>query len=131
MVQVKILFPSCWNSKDGRINVNVTGGSGSLVLGWKPLNIYGVTSISGLGIGKYTLCVTDSLGCVAMSDFDFFQSEITSTVDVIKDATCAGSDGVAVIKSTGGNPSPVSGYASQLEIRCADMIVYPLGLILS
>ena len=102
--------PSCWNSKDGRINVNVTGGSGSLVLGWKPLNIYGVTSISGLGIGKYTLCDTDSLGCVAMSDFDFFQSEITSTVDVIKDATCAGSDGVAVIKSTGGNPSPVSGY---------------------
>lgn len=103
--------PRCWNTRDGRISVNVSGGTAPLLLAWKPLNLYGISNLSGLGIGKYTLCVTDSFGCTLIKDFEFFQSEIVGTVENIKDATCTTANGVVLSKATGGNPSPVNGYS--------------------
>lgn len=103
--------PTCWNTSDGRININVFGGVGELLIGWKPLNIYGVTSVSGLPVGKYTVCVTDSLGCTSSREFEFVQSEIIGTVEIEKDATCKGNDGIVLAKATGGNPNPNAGMS--------------------
>ncbi len=102
--------PRCWNTLDGVVSAVITGGTGPLIYGWTPLNVYGVTRVTFLGIGMYTINVQDSLGCTASLDFNLFADSIVANVTVEKDATCAGDDGVVFAKGTGGNPFPGNRY---------------------
>ncbi len=97
--------PRCWNTSDGEISIRITGGVGSLVIGWRPIDIYGVTTVRNLPVGKYTITVHDSAGCYATDDFTLFADTLFSELDVIKDASCT-DDGAAVARARGGNPYP-------------------------
>lgn len=97
--------PRCWNTNDGEINIRITGGSGPLVIGWRPIDIYGPTTVTKLGVGTYTVTVRDSAGCLATEDFVLFADTLNAEVDVIKDASCK-DDGAAVARGIGGNPYP-------------------------
>jgi hypothetical protein len=55
--------PICYNSFDGRITTNVTGGNGGYVYKWS--NSETTPSIIGLNNGSYTLIITDAKGCTS------------------------------------------------------------------
>ncbi|HMS28440.1 MAG TPA: gliding motility-associated C-terminal domain-containing protein [Saprospiraceae bacterium] len=101
--------PTCWNTQDGRIGVRVSGGVGPLLVGWKPVNIYGVTTIRNLGIGNYTLCVQDSLGCTVTQDFTLQKDSIKVDLVVENDESCRLNDGAVSVRASGGDPFPGTG----------------------
>ena len=102
--------PKCWNTQDGRIGITASGGVPPLLVAWKPVGIYGETYIKDLGIGTYTVCITDSLGCTATKDFKFVLDSIVANLNIDKLESCAGNDGQITIKATGGNPFPGNKY---------------------
>lgn len=55
--------PVCYNSFDGSIITNVTGGNGEYDYKWSNNNPH--SSLTGLNKGSYTLVVTDSKGCTS------------------------------------------------------------------
>ncbi len=97
--------PKCLGDSSGFININITGGYGPLLISWRPLNIYNQTTINRLKVGKYTVIVTDSVGCKATEDFLLFADTIFHDVQILKDATCA-DDGKVIVRASGGNPFP-------------------------
>ncbi|MBK8483518.1 MAG: gliding motility-associated C-terminal domain-containing protein [Saprospiraceae bacterium] len=111
--------PTCANTSDGSINIRITGGSGSYTIGWRPINSYGVTNITKLPVGTYTVTVRDTLGCQATDSFTLFADTLFSQVVIDKDASCI-NDGKATARAWGGNPCPITGYCffwSQNSIR--------------
>lgn len=101
--------PTCWNTSDGSISIRITGGSGSYVIGWRPLNSYGVTTINKLPVGTYMVSVKDSVGCYAQDSFTLFADTLFGQVNILKDASCK-QDGIVLARATGGDPCPVTGY---------------------
>ncbi|MCC6814932.1 MAG: gliding motility-associated C-terminal domain-containing protein [Saprospiraceae bacterium] len=99
-----ILDPTCWYTANGRIGINVLGGSGKLFIKWLPLNIYGNSRINRLLPGTYTAVVSDSLGCTVTESFvlraDTLKADLVTT-----DASCNGlCNGKATVTATGGTP---------------------------
>lgn len=101
--------PTCWNTCDGEINIRVTGGVGSLTIGWRPTGDFGLTTLRRLCVGDYTVTVKDSTGCQASDVFTLFADTIHTSVELVKDASCT-DDGAAVARATGGNPYPGGKY---------------------
>lgn len=97
--------PRCWNENNGVIDLRITGGTGSLTIGWRPLDLYGVTRVTGLGVGTYFVTIMDSVGCVATDSFTMFADTMYAQVEIVKDASCA-DDGKAIARATGGDPCP-------------------------
>lgn len=97
--------PSCYNKRNGRIGMNYTGGVEPTLIAWSPLNIYGVSRLSFLGAGTYTVTITDSLGCIATKDFVLRADTLFSKVTIDKYPSCAGiCDGQVTAMASGGNP---------------------------
>src|SRR5690554_4471576 len=107
------------NVDDGIATVNATGGNGNYSYLWMPSGQTTSTAI-GLGVGSYTVLVTDAKGC------DVVETVVVNSVDGpvltisnISDVSCfEGSDGSASVSATGGsqpytyNWSPSGGTSS-------------------
>src|SRR5690554_2586675 len=107
------------NVDDGIATVNATGGNGNYSYLWMPSGQTTSTAI-GLGVGSYTVLVTDAKGC------DIVETVVVNSVDGpvltisnISDVSCfEGSDGSASVSATGGsqpytyNWSPSGGTSS-------------------
>ncbi len=109
IMRTSIRQPTCWNTSDGSISINASGGSGPLTIGWRPLDIYGYTTVNKLPVGTYTVTVSDTTGCVANEDYTLFADTLHPNVRVLKDATCA-DDGIVLARATGGSPYPINKY---------------------
>jgi gliding motility-associated-like protein len=109
IMRTSIRQPTCWNTSDGSISINASGGSGPLTIGWRPLDIYGYTTVNKLPVGTYTVTVSDTAGCVANEDFVLFADTLHPNVRVLKDATCF-DDGIVLARATGGSPYPTNRY---------------------
>ena len=91
---------SCNGLVDGHITVYASGGVGTLTYSWSPSGT--TNTITGLGVGNYSITVTDSLGCTASAQYNISQPAVlTITNDVITAATCA-KGGTIVLTVTGG-----------------------------
>lgn len=66
---------NCAGGNDGSIDVDIVGGSGTLIYNWG--NIF-TEDISNLSSGNYTLIVTDAYGCS-----DTLEQEITEPANVL------------------------------------------------
>lgn len=92
---------TCYNSFDGRINVNVTGGTGQLSYLWSD-----VGSASGgrnnLAAGEYSVTVADENGCSLSRDFIVNQPDplVVTADDNI--AICEGTSSVIQSAASGG-----------------------------
>ncbi len=94
----------CNGSKDGSINLTVTGGTAPYIYNWD--NAPDVEDPSGLGAGTYTVTVTDANGCNKI-----IQATITEPTPLVlsvqvTNTKCYGSkDGAIDLTVTGGTPA--------------------------
>ncbi len=96
---------SCYGGSDGSISVISSGGTAPFTYQW---NIGLTTSyITGLFAGNYTVTVTDSNGCIAVSNVMLTQPAGALTIAISKtDVSCyGGNNGSASITVSGGTPS--------------------------
>lgn len=99
---------TCNNCTNGSITTVTTGGNPPFTYVWTP-NVSTTSSASGLSVGNYQVCVTDSLGCSACSNtniyLDTMNNNCTSYFTLYPDTTQAHTY-IAVNYSTG--PPPLS-----------------------
>ncbi len=98
---------NCFNSDDGKITTNFSGGYGPFTYSWTgPGGPYSTANITGLGPGNYTLVVTNSQGCTVSASTTIDEpSNMPVTTTLIAGLDCFGdSDGVAEVKISGGTP---------------------------
>jgi large repetitive protein len=98
---------TCPGANNGTINVTATGGTGAYVFTLNPLGITNATgSFTGLGIGGYTVSVTDANLCGPSTSGAINITEPTAVAintTASTDATCAGgTDGSVTVTATGG-----------------------------
>ncbi len=103
--------PTCFNSTDGVILVDATGGSGGYTYAWS--NGTTGNQLSGVTQGTYTLTITDSNGCQLVQEVELIGVEsITTTLVSQTTPTCEGdTDGQLVIQALGGNGSYTYAWA--------------------
>ncbi|MEI6311032.1 MAG: T9SS type B sorting domain-containing protein [Bacteroidota bacterium] len=96
---------TCYNNASGSIDVTiVSGGVGTLSFVWSNGSI--IEDISGLGIGNYTITVTDSNACSANASFDITQPDsIYSNMSGVAPNCSGGNTGFAEIDVYGGTPA--------------------------
>lgn len=78
--------PSSGTSNDGALDVTVSGGTAPYSYLWS--NSQTTEDISGLGIGSYTITVTDSIGCSANKTFAVDTIPALILVSLSSDVTC-------------------------------------------
>ncbi|NBV09784.1 MAG: hypothetical protein EBS09_11890, partial [Flavobacteriia bacterium] len=93
---------TCANINDGAIDLNATGGSGTLSYSWSPNNEV-TQDLSGLSAGNYLVAVSDQVGCSALLNVQI-QSPTPIVTNILgTNLTCNGySDGSANVNTVGG-----------------------------
>ena len=92
---------SCYGDKNGSINLTVTGGSGIYTYNWD--NAPDVEDPSGLGVGIYTVTITDNNACTTVVVVEVKGPDKLKITSVTKPSTCVnGNDGGIDITVTGG-----------------------------
>lgn len=96
--------PICSQSNDGAINPTINGGNGPFTFKWS--NGMTTQNISGLGVGSFTVTVTDEGGCSAVESFTVvFQSPPVVIVEgVTKSTDCSNSNGAISLITAGLDP---------------------------
>jgi gliding motility-associated-like protein len=102
----------CNNQTNGTIDLSITGGTFPYSFDWinNNGNVHFATSedVIGLGVGTYSVIVTDANGCTVNSSTGISQpNEITATVTVT-DITCYGDDNGAIDATISGGQIPYS-----------------------
>lgn len=107
----ELIFPTCANSSNGRIIIDVTGGvpfndgNPFYLVSWEPISAPGVTTLRRLPSGKYIATAQDSLGCIATDSFDFDAAALSVDTNLIQAASCDGrNDGELEVIPSGGAP---------------------------
>ncbi|HQL70875.1 MAG TPA: PKD domain-containing protein, partial [Bacteroidales bacterium] len=93
---------NCFNSCDGRAELNITGGVDPFLIDWEspnnPIN-------TGLCAGDYSVTVTDNFGCKDSLTYQITQPDTLWSQTHSYSTNCFGSaDGMAVVAAFGGVP---------------------------
>nr|MBA3705352.1 gliding motility-associated C-terminal domain-containing protein [Bacteroidota bacterium] len=95
---------NCFGNSTGSLTASQTGGTASYTYLWAPSGSTNDT-ISGLGVGTYTVTITDLYGCVKTTTGAITQpSAALSVVSGTTKASCSGSNGTASVTAFGGTP---------------------------
>ncbi len=80
IIDANLQNPSCFNSTNGSISVQISGGTPSYEILWSgPDGFFSnATSISNLSNGNYQLDVIDSLGCSVFEEYDVIMPDSIS-----------------------------------------------------
>ncbi|WP_300666926.1 T9SS type A sorting domain-containing protein [Fluviicola sp.] len=103
---------SCNGGSNGTATVAPTGGTPAYTYSWAPSGGTTATA-SGLGVGVYTVTVTDANNCQATRSFTITQPTALNTAAGSKtDVSCnGGANGTATVSPTGGTPSYTYSWA--------------------
>lgn len=97
---------TCNGSANGTISVNPSGGTPGYTYSWST-GAMGVTSVSNLAPGSYSVTITDANGCSSVTSATITQPLALATPTVATSVTCnGGSNGTAGVNPSGGT----SGY---------------------
>jgi gliding motility-associated-like protein len=98
---------SCNGANDGQLTPVVTGGRLPYTYLWDDSNNQDTSSAIGLSPGNYTLTVTDSSGCIAISNASITEPDSLMITSISSDsALCFGeSDGNVYVTVLGGTPT--------------------------
>lgn len=96
---------TCGGDNNGTASIDLTGGIPPYTYEWST-GATGVTSVSGLDGGTYTVTVTEAGGCSRTYTFTIVEPEdLTATVENLVNNPCNGySEGSVHINATGGTP---------------------------
>ncbi len=83
-VQTSFVNPTCVNTSDGSVSVNIVGGVAPYDVIWN------VPAPAPLPAGNYSVSVTDALGCVLSSAQSLIAPMLELTVNNQQDITCTG-----------------------------------------
>lgn len=95
---------SCNGESDGSIDVSIAGGTPNYTFSWSDgTSVVGISEdLSGVGVGNYTLTVTDDNGCdVVISQSITENTLLSGTISSI-DALCFDEEGTANVSVNGG-----------------------------
>lgn len=100
----EIHIPTCANSSDGSVQVQVYGGVGGYRYQWSNGRL--TKNIQGLQSGTYTLTLTDAAGCMLVSSFEVpAPTPVEILLDTLSDVRCSGrKDGSIFLSAGGGHP---------------------------
>jgi len=106
--------PSANGVSDGKISIDVLGGTGTLNFQWKKdgVNYATTQNITDLGVGVYTVTATDSNGCVS-NTLTFTLQEpppLTVTFTLIQGILCNGNTGSISAQGLGGSSANDNSY---------------------
>jgi hypothetical protein len=95
-----VINPACSGVSNGAIDLDVTGGVGTLSYAWS--NGSTLEDQNNLLSGLYSVTVTDSLGCSAEKTFMLTNSSLISVLSTLKQPSCSQPDGGIDLTITGG-----------------------------
>ena len=126
ILTTNIIPTDCQNTSNGIISTSVSGGFGSYQYAWS--NSASTASISQLGIGTYSLTVTDSIGCEIDSTFNVIAEDtinpnvVTQNLTVYLDASGAASITAAQVDNGSlDNCGIDSLYLNEEDFDCSDL----------
>jgi len=91
----------CFGTANGKITLNVTGGSAPYVYAWS--NGSAEANLSGLSAGSYKVTVTDANGCSAVKEIGIIQPSLLTASLKIRNTVCKDSpDGNIDVTISGG-----------------------------
>lgn len=95
---------SCFGDMDGFIDLTVSGGTPGYNYAWS--NGDSVSALTGLGVGTYTVTITDANGCVQEGDsVTIIEPTAVAATRAVTDESAPGAtDGAIDITVTGGTP---------------------------
>lgn len=94
---------TCNGGNDGTATANVTNGSSPFTYVWSP-PVGGTQTVTGLGVGTYSVIVTDATGCTATGSVNITQpNALTFTTSVTSPDCSGGNDGSITVTANGGN----------------------------
>lgn len=93
---------TCIGAYDGKINSTVGGGVPGYSYNWAPTGA-ATDSIKGLGLGTYTLTVTDAVGCTIVKSISVTEPPPFRITTGGKDPSCYLNDGLAWVTVTEGS----------------------------
>jgi hypothetical protein len=99
-----ITDPSCFDKKDGSINLNVFGGSGNYSVLWS--TGHSSANLNNLDAGNYHVIVTDANGCKATRSFDLVNPNKFIIYYTVDPPTCNQANGSLNLVSSSGGSSP-------------------------
>lgn len=97
-----LVHATCNTFTNGQASSNLSGGTPAYSYTWLPVNAF-ASSVSGLGVGNYTLIVKDSKLCTFTQTFSINQPTPITFTTTHKDEFCINADGTATVNVGGGN----------------------------
>lgn len=95
--------PSCDDSFNGNISININGGTAGYSYLWS--NSSALSSLTNLDAGDYTVTVTDMNSCTISETYTLTKPEALNTQVQKHDISCKGDNsGYAIFTTTGGTP---------------------------
>jgi len=104
---INVLNVSCNGANDGELTAIHTGGRAPFTYSWDDSNNQTSATATGLAPGSYTVTITDSSGCIAVSNATITEPDVLEITSISSDsALCYGqADGFVYVSATGGTPS--------------------------
>jgi hypothetical protein len=94
----------CWNSSDGSVTIETTGGTGTIDVNWNDSENQNGYTAKSLIKGEYKVTVTDENNCITTKDITVnAPSEVTAAISAQNDPLCFGNnDGTITVNANGG-----------------------------
>lgn len=118
-IVAEIVEPLCYESYDGYINLNVTGGTPEYSFLWS--NSETSQNLTNLDSGVYQVTVTDSNNCQISDLFELHKPEGLKTDAIITNVRCKGENNGSVVLETNGGVSPYSYNWSNENTESSDL----------
>ncbi|MFY9311096.1 MAG: PKD domain-containing protein [Bacteroidia bacterium] len=97
---------SCYGGNNGSAAVNVIGGSPPHTYSWNTVPPQTTSPATNLGLGTYTVTVTNSIGCTSTATAVITQPASIALASTLTPVTCAGGNNGAVSLITSGGTPP-------------------------
>ena len=107
IAQIQIQGPACHGSSDGRINLQVRGGTPAYSVNGVDSQD-GAVQLTGYSAGTIHLEIADANGCALQMDTTLHEPEPLNMAYDLQKATCGGTNGTIALTSVEGGTAPYS-----------------------
>lgn len=118
-----VVNPSCGNTNDGSINLNISGGIPPVLILWS--NAATTEVINNLGAGNYSVTVTDGSGKDTTFTFTLTAPELANLEAIITQTSCGENNGEIRISVL--NNVAIQSYSWSLASLASDSVVSMLA----